>query len=176
MSLSRLRHGFLRSEHGAVTVDWVVLTAAAAGVALATSGLLVAGIHSQQYAMEEAMGTQGFVGETFAAAMRNYQPFDQAFHEAVYNDVSSLSDADLDILEAFVNDMNSLLASGTEEEVNALTDMTYAVGLTYAERIRERPNGTGSDPTELERIATELGWHLDAWTSSNSTVALANTL
>ena len=49
---------FLQSESGAVTVDWVVLTAAAAGLAIAATSVVSGGLESLAADLEEQLRTQ----------------------------------------------------------------------------------------------------------------------
>jgi hypothetical protein len=46
---------FLHAEHGAVTVDWVVLTAATVGLGMATMGALAGGVRSLTAAIDETL-------------------------------------------------------------------------------------------------------------------------
>ena len=151
---------FLIAEDGAVTVDWVVLTAGAAAVALATAGVLSAGLSQSNRAVEEEMGLTGTVGETWAAAMRNYLPYNDVTYSQHYNDFTTLTDEELDEMEKFVNDTLAewLPKADTADKTGALNDLTFAIGLVYAERVLPRPGATGADEAKITAIADKLGW------------------
>ena len=64
---------FLKSESGAVTVDWVVLTAALVGLGLAVMAVVSGGVEDLSGEIQGALvdadpGTTTFAGETITAA------------------------------------------------------------------------------------------------------------
>jgi Flp pilus assembly pilin Flp len=151
---------FLQDEDGAVTVDYVVLTAAAAGVALATLAVLSTEVRSWFRATEALAVDQGIVSGTWAAAMRDYQAYNPLLHQALVEDFSVLSDEELDTVESFVNDYIEQMTplAENESDTGLLTDLTFAVGYAYMERVRERPYGSEPDPAEMGRLAAKMGW------------------
>ena len=50
---------FFRDEDGAVTVDWVVITAACVGIAIAVTTTVGTGTHDYGETMGDFMSTQG---------------------------------------------------------------------------------------------------------------------
>lgn len=152
---------FLMSESGAVTVDWVVLTAAVAGVALATLGVLAGGLAQANRAVETQMSETNAVGDTWAAAMRNYQPHNGVFYGTVYDAWSTLSDDDLDQMNRLVNDVVAEMAplAETADDNGQLNDLSFAIGRVYSDRVRKRPEAIGADPVEVERIFALMGWN-----------------
>lgn len=59
---------FLQSDSGAVTIDWVVLTAALVGLGLATTAVVSGGVSALSNDMDDQLVNQGIVTE-FAAAI-----------------------------------------------------------------------------------------------------------
>ncbi|GIT90901.1 hypothetical protein JANAI62_13550 [Jannaschia pagri] len=151
---------FLRSEDGAVTVDYVVLLSVAAAAAAATAGALSEGVSDVNRAVETQMGTQGMVGETWATAMANYTPYDEPTYSQLYAGFSSLENPDLDVLEGMVNVLVEQMTpeASTDEEYGMLNDMTFSIGRVYADRVRARPGQTEYDEASVAPILADLGW------------------
>ncbi len=61
-------HQFLRSENGAVSVDWVVLTASTVGLAVATLGVVSSGISSTSSSIQDSVSGGGIISTSFATA------------------------------------------------------------------------------------------------------------
>ncbi|GAB5448664.1 hypothetical protein [Gymnodinialimonas sp.] len=59
---------FIQSDSGAVTVDWVVLTAALVGLGLATTAVVSGGVSALSSDMDDQLVNQGIITE-FAAAV-----------------------------------------------------------------------------------------------------------
>lgn len=66
---------FIQSESGAVTVDWVVLTAALVGLGLATTAVVSGGVSDLSGDMDDQLVNQGIVTE-FAAAGMDWANYD----------------------------------------------------------------------------------------------------
>lgn len=160
---------FVSAEDGAITVDWVVLTAIGSAVAMATVGVLSGGVKGMNQQVEIHLGNTSTVSTTWAEAMRNYDPYDDGIYQAIYGDLSSLSEADLDIMEAYFNDVAATLGeeAETEAEYGLINDVSFAVGLVYVDRVRGRPGGTEADAAEIARIADQLGWSDEALAFTN---------
>lgn len=62
---------FLTAEDGAVTVDWVVMTAALVGLGLATSSLVSRGVETQTRAIESFLDGGGIIRTSFDAVLEN---------------------------------------------------------------------------------------------------------
>ena len=153
-------HFFLRNEAGAVTVDYVVLLGAGAAVALATLTLLSGSVREWFRLVEQESVEQGIVSGTWAAAMRDYQPYNPMLHSALIEDFDMLTDEELDTVEAFVNDYVEEMTplAQNESDNGLLTDLNFAVGYAYMDRVRKRPQGTDPDLQEVGRIAVKMGW------------------
>ncbi len=67
MKLSELAQNFLKDESGAVTVDWVVLTAAIVGLGVAVYGVVSGGIADLSGDIDTQLRTNQ-VSTTFTAA------------------------------------------------------------------------------------------------------------
>lgn len=61
-------NNFLKSESGAVTVDWVVLTAALVGMAFLVLGIIASGIGSNAHQVEPEMVAAPGVGANLVVA------------------------------------------------------------------------------------------------------------
>lgn len=95
---------FLRSERGAVTVDWVVLTAAAAGMAIAATSVVSGGLASLAADLEEQLRTQQ-ISDSFVQFRSS--DFDQLY------DAGTLSEEQASASFAIANEMdNAEILSG----------------------------------------------------------------
>ncbi len=86
---------FKDDESGAVTVDWVVLTAAIVGIALAVIGLVSSGVGTASEGINGELETAGTFSDIFASASIPYGldsgfvPFSQGGYDLFYNDATS---------------------------------------------------------------------------------------
>jgi hypothetical protein len=177
---------FLRREDGAVTVDYVVLVSGGVVAALIVATVWQGAFTNFTLRMEEEAARQGVVasggemrevldadgnptGEldwvptgSWAAAMRDYPPYNPILYERLVQDFSSLSDADLDEMERYVNAYYRTmkeLAGDNPTNYGMLDDLDFAIGLSYLKRYRGRPNDLSEpDPQQIGRIASDLGW------------------
>ncbi|TFL19868.1 hypothetical protein [Jannaschia formosa] len=151
---------FLRDESGAVTVDYTVLVAGGAAVALATLAVLGGAARDWLRLVEEESVDDGMVSGTWAAAMRDYQPANPVMYSSLIEDFGILTDAELDEIEKFVNDYVGEMQPLAENESDnsLLADLTSAVGYSYMDRVRKRPYGSGANMQEVGRIAVKMGW------------------
>ena len=105
---------FLRSEGGSVSVDWVVLTAAVAGMALAATAVIEEGIGTLASDLEAQLRTQQ-VSDAFVQ-------FYSAHFNALY-DVGIVTENDAEALFAIANGMtNAAILSGLEDGIMAYND------------------------------------------------------
>jgi hypothetical protein len=178
-------------EAGAVTVDYVVLLGGAAVAALVVATVWEDGFVSRTFAIEgeaakrgmiasgcEEAGTTGECGDgldwvpagTWAAAMRDYPPFNPLLYDRLVADFKSLDDAKLDEMERFVNAYYAAALPYAQDNATnqgILDDLDFAIGRAYAERKRERPNGTGVvDRAVIADITQQLGWNSDIVSSA----------
>lgn len=115
MSVSRF-HKFLRCESGAVTVDWVVLTAAAAGMALAATAVVEDGIGSLASRLDAELRSQQ-VSDSFVT-------FQSSHFDALY-DAGVITEDDAEALFRVANEMtNAQIMSGLEDGIHAMNDGT----------------------------------------------------
>ncbi len=105
---------FLRSEGGSVSVDWVVLTAAVAGMALAATAVIEEGIGTLASDLEAQLRTQQ-VSDAFVQ-------FYSAHFNALY-DAGIVTENDAEALFAIANGMtNAAILSGLEDGIMAYND------------------------------------------------------
>ena len=97
---------FLQSESGAVTVDWVVLTAAAAGLAIAATSVVSGGLESLAADLEEQLRTQQ-ISDSFVQ-------FRSSDFDVLY-DAGTLTEEQATASFAIANEMdNAEILSGLE--------------------------------------------------------------
>lgn len=113
MSVSRF-HRFLHCESGAVTVDWVVLTAATAGMALAATAVVEDGIGSLASRLDAELRSQQ-VSDAFVT-------FQSSHFDALY-DAGMIAEDDAEALFVIANEMtNAEIVSGLEDGILAYND------------------------------------------------------
>jgi hypothetical protein len=174
---------WIADEAGAVTVDWVVLASAGAVTALvlatiwedafvgltlqveeeaAKRGMIASGCEEVGATGECGEGLDWVPAGTWAAAMRDYPPFNPLLYERLVTDFKSLEDAKLDEMERFVNAYYAAALPFAQDNVTnqgIIDDLDFAMGRAYAERQRERPNDKGEvDRAAIATITQELGW------------------
>ncbi|WGH79753.1 hypothetical protein [Jannaschia ovalis] len=130
-------------------MDWVVLTAALVGLGLAVMGVVSKGVQSQAQAVETQITSQG-IPTTFAefALMRpfSYTPHDQALFDMFHSDLSTLSDEELDQMNAYQNWLFSDALRDAEErglvldesDLQPSEDLFGSLDTIYHERGRVR--------------------------------------
>ncbi|PIV73282.1 MAG: hypothetical protein COW55_13605 [Rhodobacteraceae bacterium CG17_big_fil_post_rev_8_21_14_2_50_65_11] len=123
MSVSRF-HRFLRCESGAITVDWVVLTAATAGMALAATAVIEDGIATLASNLDAELRSQQ-ISDAFVV-------FQSSHFDALY-DAGTITEDAAEALFMVANEMtNAEILSGLEDGLLAYNDGT----LTDAEVAR----------------------------------------
>ena len=107
---------FLQSESGAVTVDWVVLTAAAAGLAIAATSVVSGGLESLAADLEEQLRTQQ-ISDSFVQ-------FRSSDFDVLY-DAGTLTEEQATASFAIANEMdNAKILSGLEALILKSVDGT----------------------------------------------------
>jgi hypothetical protein len=107
---------FLQSESGAVTVDWVVLTAAAAGLAIAATSVVSGGLESLAADLEEQLRTQQ-ISDSFVQ-------FRSSDFDVLY-DAGTLTEEQATASFAIANEMdNAEILSGLEALILKSVDGT----------------------------------------------------
>lgn len=105
---------FLISESGAITVDWVVLTAAVTGMALAATAVVESGIADLASDLEAQLRTQQ-VSDAFVQ-------FDSSFFNDLY-DLGMVSEEDAEVYFNLANEMtNADILTALEQGVMDLND------------------------------------------------------
>lgn len=100
---------FLTSESGAITVDWVVLTAAVCGMALAATALVETGIEDLASDLEAQLRTQQ-VSDAFVQ-------FNSSHFDALY-DLGMVTEANAEIYFDIANEMtNAEILTALEEGI-----------------------------------------------------------
>lgn len=105
---------FLISESGAITVDWVVLTAAVTGMALAATAVVEGGIENLASDLEAQLRTQQ-VSDAFVQ-------FDSSFFNGLY-DLGMVTEANAEAYFNLANEMtNAEILSALEQGMLDLND------------------------------------------------------
>tara|TARA_R110002074_G_scaffold366808_1_gene540787 strand:- start:63 stop:509 length:447 start_codon:yes stop_codon:yes gene_type:complete len=113
MVVSNFRQ-FLNSESGAITVDWVVLTAAVTGMALAATAVVETGIADLASDLEAQLRTQQ-VSDAFVQ-------FDSSFFNDLY-DLGMVTEANAEVFFDLANDMtNAEILNALEQGLLDLND------------------------------------------------------
>ena len=109
-------HKFLASESGAISVDWTVLTAAVAGMALAATAVIEDGISTLASNLEAELRTQQ-VSDAFVQ-------FNSSHFNALY-DAGMIDEASAQSLFDIANQMtNAEILNGLESGILAYNDGT----------------------------------------------------
>ena len=77
-----MNQAFTSSESGAVTVDWVVLTAALVGLGLATMTVVSGGVSDLSTDIDTQLKSDGIIQTAFVEPFV-YTPFSQAYYDSV---------------------------------------------------------------------------------------------
>lgn len=105
---------FLNSESGAITVDWVVLTAAVTGMALAATAVVETGIEDLASDLEAQLRTQQ-VSDAFVQ-------FDSSFFNDLY-DLGMVTEDDAEVYFNIANEMtNAEILTALEQGLLDLND------------------------------------------------------
>ena len=131
---------FLYSESGAVTVDWVVLTAALVGLGLATMGVVSTGVQDTSGDISGQLQADDIISTSFGAAADAagavYTAFNQMHYDGQYtalvgyaNGVDGAYSFDdafvLEMVEQTAADASTALAAG--DQARAQETIDYAV-------------------------------------------------
>lgn len=148
---------FITEETGAVTVDWVVLTAALVGLGLATMSVVSGGVENvsgdtaRQLALLDVQQSpftslQGFTIDGFTHAI------DDGLTESTYADYSGDSYTDTEV-ETFLADLHTQLSAGSAATNDVHVDQ-YA-GAYAAAQDRGIDVSGYTDPSEFSDIYHE---------------------
>lgn len=145
---------FTADDAGAITVDFVVLTGAATGMALAAMAAFSAEI--------------GFISGEVAARSQHeearpsfaYRAHDKEIHIRYAAAVSTLSDDDLAVLSSWGNATRAQ-QDGTADPaaVRSFQDFDNAITLAYANRAGSRDaDASDYEEYDLQRVSRKLGF------------------
>ena len=156
---------FLRAEAGAVSVDYVVLTAAAGFVGLAAVTL----VSGRTEARTERFDTQVEVWRHGVHASANYNPYDEVTFEALFALMGTLSESDLRNFNAFTNEFTGRDAFTSYDPVwqQYFTDIDAAIEAHYAETDMPRPDHVDYDWNQFlgtwngEELGSNLANYVD---------------
>ena len=156
---------FTKDESGAVTVDWVVLTAAIVGIAMAVIGLVSTGVEDASNGIDDTLKTAGggwsFLNEgtaTYSDFLDSFVEgggvviFDQPAHAALYD---AMSDAAPDgfTYSGAIDD-----ATGTPVYYDNATGANYSVnGEVMTEEAYSAAGNTMTDDIAALSIAAAEG-------------------
>lgn len=173
---------FATSESGAVTVEWVVLTAASVGMSLAVMGVISDGIEQASTDISTKMTRHGvptsfqdfhaiygrgdWAGLMSGGEAQAYQPYDQAAYDDFLARLRDLDDDQLAIADTGIT-------QGGRDAVAAVTDAGGTVGaddqgglndreaalalVTHERGLVRTPNGNYSD-SEFESTSNAMGF------------------
>lgn len=144
-------------ETGAVTVDWVVLTAATVGMALAMMTLVRGGVETSVDNIDAHLNAPSVIVRMYHGF--GYTPHNEGQFRSLLLDVAALDESDLAQMAAYSNELNGLVADDTDPNfAGQVADFNVAVDMAYADAGLTRPDGTEYDEVELARISSEMGY------------------
>ena len=148
---------FAENESGAITVDWVVLTAATVGMGLATMALINSGVEQTVSDIDAGLNAPSVIVRMYNGF--GYDPYDSAGFSTLLKNVSSLDENDLQQMAAYSNQLNGMVNEQTDPAIaGQIADFNVAVDMAYANAKTTRHSGTEYDETELARISAEVGF------------------
>lgn len=153
---------FLFDDGGAVTVDWVVLTAALVGLGLAVTAVVSGGVQTASSATAAKVGGIG-IATTFdgirANAGMGHAPNDPDFYDSVTTGLSGLSDADLALADAILTDLYVAPSADLDDPqlVALAEDIEGGLAEVMGERGLSRNPGGAYTDADVDRINDALG-------------------
>jgi len=154
---AKITRTFLLEETAAISVDFVVLTGGACGMAIA--GMAAYANQIGQVSDAVAAGAQHREQRPAWA----YAPHDSAVHSEFTLMLAELSDSDLSILAAWGNDLSTqgnLITNA--DAAKMFDDFNNAITAAYAERGASRPTATYYDSYDVQRVSSLLGFDQNA--------------
>lgn len=136
---------FLRSERGAISLEYVVLAAGAFGLATAA-----AAAYSDQTGVLSFNVAAGFNNTERRPAFA-YVPRDILAHQVYVDRLSDLEQDDLDAVSAWANSVRPESGSFDKTAADFFADFDNAVTETYANRNQSRGNETDVSDGEKEQ-------------------------
>ncbi|GIT89913.1 hypothetical protein JANAI62_06030 [Jannaschia pagri] len=147
------QQNFLSDESGAVTVDWVVLTAALVGLGLAVMGVVSTGISNQSQDIDTALEADNIIRTSFAG-LGTTSNLSTAERDAAISTARGLQNtdlqADLAVFEgdsANYSDWTNVIAdeNTTTSVSNGVTTYTSGDGNTTFTSTQYESQGVASD-------------------------------
>lgn len=149
---------FLHNESGAISVDYVVLTAAVVGIGIAVVSTLDGGVEKQ--ADDFVVQTEVWRhGENARAA---YDAFNDEAFNGLFELFADMTPEDRIVIDALTSTatQETVFETLSEAEQQYFTDLNAAVNAVYAEERTFRPEELEFD-TEAQEALSQLG-DLDA--------------
>ncbi|MFO6464457.1 hypothetical protein ACK8OR_08695 [Jannaschia sp. KMU-145] len=151
-----MRISFIETEDGAVTVDWVVLTAALVALGLAVMISVSTGVQSTVAAIDANMNAPSVI--TRMNHGFGYAAHDQATFNRMIVGMAGMDPADLDQIAAFFNEVNESDLSGlSDDERGQLADINTAIDMAYVDAGGTRITETSYDAVTVAALAEGLG-------------------
>ncbi|MGB3405864.1 MAG: hypothetical protein WBA67_00075 [Jannaschia sp.] len=148
---------FTRADAGAVTVDWVVLTAATVGMVLAMMTVISRGVEHSVNDIDDHLNAPSVVTRMYNGF--GYAPHDTSRFNALLVDMAGLDTGDLEQMAAYSNLLNGTVGDETDPDIaGQIADFNAAVDMAYANAKTTRHTGTTFDQAELTRISAEMGY------------------
>lgn len=145
---------FVQDEAAVISVDFVVLTASAAGLGMATMAAFSAEVGF--VTANVADGTQQHRDSRPSYAYRAHDP---ETYQAYAVAVSQLTDEDLAVLAAWGNaTRNSPEQLTNPGAIQFFEDFDHAITLAYANRNQSRSDETEFEDYDLGRVSSMLGF------------------
>lgn len=133
-------NSFLADQSGAVTVDWVVLTAAVVGLGIATVGAVRTGVLSlgddvEQTLTDASVASLGELGASVAAWLFTPRVYDQSILDANMDALRAWSDADLLSNAATYAGLSAVrMDQGNAYDAASFMDSVYMLDAVMRER------------------------------------------
>lgn len=133
---------FKNNESGAVTVGWVVLTAAIVGIAIAVIGLISGGVETASDGINDELEIAGGLGDWFDGPVygsdSDFSPWGHLYEESYNQGMSTANNGDLEAL--YVAAYNDALLNPDPVTIDTLAGFEAAM----VDKGVEIPNGNST--------------------------------
>ncbi|WGH80443.1 hypothetical protein [Jannaschia ovalis] len=130
-----IQPSFLEAESGAVTVDWVVLTAALVGLGLAVMGVVSTGVQDVSGDMQSQLEADDIIATSFGAiadaAGSAYSAFNQLHYDGQYSGLMTYADGVGGAYAFSDADVLAFVASGAADAAEALSSGNQSLAQEY---------------------------------------------
>ncbi len=142
---------FLRQEDGAVTVDWVVMTAALVGLAIAIAISVSSGLDD----LSGNIATE-LEGDLIVTSF-GYNPNFPDEHALALEGLRNASPEDRALFAEYVNSLDAQNPTDPDD-VALLADLNDALDTALVENGETRPTGADPDPQDLDGAFQRMGF------------------